>query len=152
MKLIPLSHNQFSKVDDDVFDWLSEWKWEYSKKKGENTGYARRRPMKKGKRISILMHREILGLKKGDLIQCDHIDGDGLNNQRKNLRKCTHAQNQWNTSPRNARENKGVYWEKSHKSWKVCMRIDGKSKNLGRFKNKNDALLAYNKIGTFIYD
>ena len=47
-----------------------------------------------GKFITIYMHRIILGASVG--IQTDHLDGKGFNNSRKNIKACSHAQNQWN--------------------------------------------------------
>jgi hypothetical protein len=149
MKIIPLTQGKAAVVDDEDFSILSKYKWHYQKNNSRKTGYAIRHIRvggRKGRCLSFMMHREILGLQTGDAIQCDHIDGDGLNNRRGNLRKCTQAQNQWNTPARNGREIKGVYWEERHKSWKVSFRLNGKIKNFGRFKNKNDAINSYNEI------
>jgi hypothetical protein len=89
MKLIPLSQNKFAQVDDDLFDYLSQWKWFF------DGDYARRHvyEYKNGKKIqkNIQMHRLVNKTPKGKFT--DHIDGNPLNNQRANLRTCTIRQN-----------------------------------------------------------
>jgi hypothetical protein len=58
-KQIPLSQGKFATVDDDMFDFLNQWKWHYAPdKKGK--GYAVRTPIVNGRQIKISMHRLIL--------------------------------------------------------------------------------------------
>lgn len=92
MKLIPLSRGLFAQVDDDMFDYLNQWKW-YAHKHG-NTYYARRNDYKNGKQKTLRMHNLIINKRSG--MQTDHRDHNGLNNQRYNLREATTAQNQYN--------------------------------------------------------
>jgi hypothetical protein len=87
-KEIPLTQGKVAVVDEEDFDRLNKHKW-YACKNG-NTFYALRKSNVNGKRLTILMHREILGLKPGDP-GVDHRDGNGLNNRRKNLRLASHA-------------------------------------------------------------
>lgn len=90
---IPLSKGQFAEVDEADAATLLQWKWQAHV---TSTGvmYARRDVVVDGKRLCIIMHREILNAPAGMVV--DHIDGDGLNNRRENLRICTHAQNMRN--------------------------------------------------------
>jgi len=80
------------------------------------------------------MHRLILGLEVGDKRHVDHINHDGLNNQRMNLRICSRTQNMRN------RKSTGVYHDRN--AWKASIGIDGRTVYLGRFKKKSDALEA----------
>ena len=108
---------------------------------------------KKGKRI--YLHRLILGLKKGET--CDHIDGDGLNNSRKNLRKCSQHQNSFNSSKkRKNKKYKGVYYDdrKKTRKWYAQLFVNRKQYFGGYFETEEEAALAYNKMandhhGTF---
>lgn len=88
MKEIPLTKGYIALVDDDDYGWLMERKWcaLISTNKQGRYVYA-----VSGCNPHLRMHRAILGAQHGELV--DHIDGNTLNNQRLNLRKCTQAQN-----------------------------------------------------------
>lgn len=87
MKKIPLTNEKFALVDDEDFDDLIKFKWYASRYYKDHCFYAIRREGNK----TILMHRQIMRTPKG--MVTDHKDHDGLNNQRSNLRICTHAEN-----------------------------------------------------------
>ena len=76
---------------------------------------------------------------------CDHINGNGLDNRRENLRICTHAENQRNS--RSARgsssQYKGISWNKRDKRWYSHIRIDDKQQHLGVFTSEVKAAKAY---------
>lgn len=94
-----------------------------------------------------MLHRLILGLRKGDARQVDHIDRNPLNNRRSNLRVVTPAENNQNRGGwRNSSSKyKGVSWDKYHNSWKAAIGVGGIQRNLGRYKVEEDAARAYNK-------
>ncbi len=100
MKEIELTRGYVAKVDDEDYIGLSGYKW-YANVQA-NAIYAGRQYRdtttlnKKGKskQVLISMHRQILNVPKGR--HTDHIDHDGLNNQKSNLRICNRAQNLWN--------------------------------------------------------
>lgn len=96
-----------------------------------------------GKRRSAYMHRFLMPLPKG--LQVDHIDGDGLNNRRANLRSATNSQNQHNQRLRygNTSGIKGVSWMKRDRRWKAEIRVDGRRQYLGYFTDPNEAAAAY---------
>jgi hypothetical protein len=87
-KLIPLTQGKFAIVDAADYEWLSQYKWFVKKRK--NTSYAESK--KKGKTVK--MHRLITGAPPHLFV--DHIDHNGLNNRRSNLRLCTQQQNVYN--------------------------------------------------------
>ena len=145
MKRIPLTQGKFALVDDADYDWLNQWKW--CARKSPYTWYALRSIYCNGKVKTILMHREILGLKPGDKRQTDHRNHNGLANWRDNLRACTRTQNQRNRNVQKncASEFKGVYWSKCSRKWQVQIQINGKKSHLGFFISKIEAAKAYDK-------
>lgn len=91
----------------------------------------------------ILLHRVIIGAQQGQ--EVDHIDGDGLNNQRSNLRICTRSENTRNTGRRadNKSGFKGVFFETRAGRWRSEIRTNGKARYLGYFDSPEEAHQAY---------
>lgn len=146
MRQLPLTRDQVALVDGADFDWLSQWKW-YAQANGRGGFYAARR---EGDRL-IYMHAFIME-SCGSLI-ADHRDGNGLNNQRANLRPATPLQNMMNRSGKvgGTSRFKGVWFDR-HQSgenkWRSGIRLNGKIKYLGRFANEEDAGAAYAAAAT----
>ena len=97
----------------------------------------------KGVWKQVSMHRFLTGCPTG--MQVDHIDGDGLNNSRQNLRICTQSENGKNRriNKTNKSGYKGVSFCNKSSKWYASIKLDGKSKNLGYFTTPEDAHLAY---------
>ena len=129
-------------VDDEDYEWLRQWKW--SAGKSPTSWYARRNGASP-KRERIYLHRLILAAQPGQ--QVDHINGDGLDNRRCNLRLCTRAQNNRNRGkgPTNTSGYKGVCWDKKAQRWRAAIWLNGKYKFLGHFDAPKDAALAYDE-------
>lgn len=134
-KQIELTQGQVAIVDDEDFEFLNQWKWFAQKDK--NTFYAVRGF---GKRIR--MHRVIMNTPND--MQVDHIDGNGLNNTRANLRNCTVAENTRNRKKpsTNTSGYMGVF--PSAKKWRAEI-THGKKIHLGYFDNPVDAAHAYDQ-------
>jgi hypothetical protein len=131
--------NTFVMVDDSDFEWLSQWKW--SIRKGHGTLYARRRI---GERETIYMHRLIVGAAAKE--EVDHINGNGLDNQRSNLRKGSTRQNQWNTGKRRngvTSRFKGVSFDRRRNKYYAEICVSRKRIKLGAFSCELDAARAY---------
>lgn len=95
-------------------------------------------------RRRVSMHRLLMSAPPG--IQVDHIDGDGLNNQRSNLRLGTNGQNQANRRTAfGASRFKGVNREKRGKPWRAAIKVDGRKIHLGAFENEIEAARAYDR-------
>lgn len=137
MKEIKLSKGMVAMVDDSDFEWLNQWKWHALK--GRNTHYACTGSGKTGYRY---MHRIIMNAPSG--MDVDHMDGDGLNNQRQNMRVCTRSQNIQNSrkSKRGKSEYKGVACVVRN-YFTAQINHDGKLHFLGYFSTQEDAARAY---------
>ena len=130
---------------DDQDAWVLKFRWKGMKGKS-GIIYARVSSGKDGLNNKYL-HRLILGLKKGDP-DVDHIDGDGLNNQKYNLRLATNSQNNMNQKkPKGSYTSiyKGVRWHKGGKKWQASIRKDGKLMHIGCYISEVEAGKAYDK-------
>ena len=155
MKKIPLTQGYFALVDDEDYKWLSGYKWHVSKV--PNTYYAYTYTNNdQGERKRMSMHRLILGLKERSQKQCDHIDGNGLNNQKQNLRICSHQQNTYNSKPRpGTSKYKGVCWNLRAQKWQVglSLRSNGIRNRiaLGHYVDEEQAAKAYDLAAIYYF-
>jgi len=143
---IPLSQGKFAIVDPDDYYRLSEYKWSasrvYNKFYAVRTGTA-----EKGRRgKTIRMHREIVNIPDG--LECDHINGNSLDNRKANLRPATRQQNCWNNRkrrPKSLSKYKGVSYNSRGRPWKAMLTVGGKTKYLGSFDTQIQAAKEYDK-------
>lgn len=147
MRLIELTRGFFTKVDDDDYAYLSQFSWCVFIGKYKKYAYRGTWDSLTKKTSSVYLHKEIINCSKDECIV--HIDGDGLNNQKKNLLKTgfsgkagCRAGNK-NTSSKH----KGVYYYKKNKKWRACIC----KKHLGTFESEEEALIAYNKAAKKYY-
>jgi hypothetical protein len=149
MKYIKLTKGHRAMVDDDLYDWLNQWKWYYKEQSDGHGGYAARTlnavwggpwPNK-----TLRMHELILPPPPG--YETDHSDINKLNNQRNNLRLATKSQQRWNESMRSTNSSgyKGIYWHKRDKKWRVQLGVNYKKVYIGNYAKLEDAIEAYKK-------
>jgi hypothetical protein len=139
MKEIPLTQGKVALVDDRDYEWLMRAGPWYTRR-DNHTWYAVRN-LCPG---LIPMHAAILGTFHTGKMP-DHIDGNGLNNRRANLRRATKAQNNVNRGKqRNAHTSKykGVFVDAREPG---VYRAACKRKHLGRFHCEEDAARAYDR-------
>jgi hypothetical protein len=145
MKYIELTQGQRARVSDEDYDTLSKHKWNAHWNKHAQVYYAERHSRRAdGKQQSILMHRVIVGAQLGQ--QVDHIDHDGLHNERENIRVCTVVQNAGNARKRRdglTSHYKGVHWSVRGEKWVAAIKVAGVSKYLGSFVDETKAATAY---------
>ncbi len=137
----------FCLVDDEYYESLNKFSWHVHnlKKINKRTVYVVRSTTKDGKTITYFMHREIMNAKPNQKI--DHINGDGLDNRRKNLRFATQQQNMWNKRKHKKSQSgiKGVTKIRGKNIWVAQICINKRSINLGRFKCEEEAKIEYEK-------
>lgn len=130
MQTLPLTQNKVALVDDSDYQALNQWKWTYLP--NGRSGYAVRWETKGGERRTIYMHRQITGAEKGQLV--DHEDGNGLNNQRENLRLCNQSRNQANKPmPARSIPYRGVYRDTHRENYFAAIKFQGCMMRMGNF-------------------
>lgn len=146
MKSIPLTQGKVTLVDDEDYEYLNQWKWHTEKSDGGNTYYAVRNiQLGFKKRTTTKMHRVIMNTPTD--MQVDHIDMNGLNNQRSNLRNVTQSQNQRNREVQRNNQTgyKGVGRTKNKRRFRARIKIGRQSIVLGYFLDAKEAALAYDE-------
>jgi hypothetical protein len=148
VKTIPLSQGQVAIVDDEDFERLNSHGWYALKSVCKNriVHYAVRWGEKQnGKKKLFYMHRQILGLNKG--VNCDHINGDVLDNRRINLRPCNQSQNGGNSQkqPGTSSRFKGVTWARRDSIWMAQIMVNRHHIYLGNFPDQESAAAAYDR-------
>lgn len=149
-KEIPLTRGKVALVDDEDYESLMKHKWNAHKSisaKGIVSWYAVRTQWAGiCLRVDIKMHRQIRGVPPGDPRLVDHADGDGLNNQKRNLRVCNFTQNVVNRRKfgTNKSKYKGVTNHAATGKWRARIGHGDKCIYLGLFKDEVDAAQAYN--------
>ena len=135
---IPLTRGKTALVDYEDFERINRHKWVACPV--GIAWYANR--TERGK--SILMHRRIMRARKGTFV--DHIDGNGLNNCKSNLRLCTARQNCWNRRPTGRYSRyKGVSFDKRRGKYYAVVRHRGDRLKYGPFDEEIEAARAYDR-------
>ena len=135
-KSIPLTRGKFALVDDEDFDFINQFKWFAHESKGKS--YAER----KLRNVHVKLHRVLLNAPPDK--EVDHINGDGLDCRRENLRLCNHKQNTQNARLRkdNTSGYKGVSSTVEGR-WRAHIR--GNKVFIGCFGTPEEAARAYDK-------
>ena len=148
--------------DLDDYDLIKNYCWnihkEYRKKSnGEQTGVEYYvtgfyRDSANNKR-RMRLHRLIMGVVDTPEVFIDHIDGNGCNNQKSNLRICTCLENAWNVKPRKntSSKYKGVYYHSQSRKWQARINKNKKAYYLGLFETEEAAAEAYNNAATELF-
>ena len=148
---IPLTQGKYAIVDPEDYERIAKYKWFAIR---FERGYYAVRTAKdsKGRQRNVRMHREIMGEPKGKII--DHINHNGLDNRKANLRVVTRQQNTWNKRKQRggcSSKYKGVTWLKRSGKWQVRITYNGKSIFIGYFEDQVDAAKAYDAKAAELY-
>lgn len=141
MKEVPLTQGKVALVDDSDFEAVSAFKW-YAIKGGRRFYAVRSVAQADGSWRQLPLHRFLMP----GVSRIDHRDGNGLNNQRDNLRPATFTQNGQGFQHKRIGASsgyRGVCWNSGVKKWQSQIEINKKPKYLGIFTSEMDAARAY---------
>ena len=144
---IPLTQGKVALIDDEDYELVSKYKW--FPQKGNNTVYlvAHSKGVPSKERKTIRMHRLIMNAQPGQKI--DHVNGNGLDNRKENLRFATSQQNSQNLRRfEGVSKYKGVVYDtnpKQKNKWRARITVNKNRIHLGRFPSEREAAFAYNE-------
>jgi hypothetical protein len=150
VKRVQLTRGFYALVNDEDFEKVNQHNWCATPKR--YTWVACRSVWYDGRNHMVYMHRVITGAVHGELV--DHINGNGLDNQRHNLRICTKAQNNQNrrrAQSTNTSGYRGVFYEKNIRKWRAQISMDNKNIHLGVFTSKANAARVYKRASRALY-
>lgn len=149
MKEIKLTQGKVALVDDEDFGELNKYRWCIMHTQYNTYAYRNIRINKK--QITILMHRQIMNATK--TIEVDHIDYNGLNNQKTNLRNVTSSKNKQHRriQSNNTSGYIGVYWSNQKGRWIAQRKINKKNYYGGSFVDKEKAGYASDLLATRLH-
>jgi len=147
IRRIMLTQAMFAILDDEDFERVAPHKWRFL----GNPGGLRRYAVCDHNGRLLYMHRLVANAPPS--MDVDHVDGNGLNNRRANLRVCTRQQNLRNMRPRGGRYSrfKGVAWDKNAGHWLAGICVDQRRCYLGCFREEIEAAQAYDKAARAVF-
>ena len=144
---VPLSQGKLAKISTSDIHLVSGFNWNL--RKHAIHSYVARSDKRDSdyKQAIIVMHRVIMSPPKGFVV--DHINGDGLDNRRENLRVCTQQENSWNSKKKSTNKSgvKGVCRHSSGK-WRATICVSAKQISLGLYHSVEEAAKAYERAAT----
>jgi hypothetical protein len=142
VKMIPLTGGFHAYVDAEDYEEVNQWRW-----RAHSGGYAVR--WEKGKLI--LMHRQIMKPPKGMVV--DHVNGNGYDNTRANMRNVTHRENMHNMRKHagTASIYKGVVRGKRAGTWYARIGWGGAHATAGPFEDEAEAARAYDRLAVELF-
>jgi hypothetical protein len=153
MKEIYLTQGKVTQVDDSDFNWLMRYKW-YAYLGYGKIWYAERGKYICEKHYTIRIHREIFLINNiKTSYEIDHIDGNGLNNQKYNLRAATRSQNSINRglNSNNTSGFKGVYYYRTRMKFRAMIGYQGERLHIGYFNDPIDAAVEYDRYAKRLF-
>ena len=152
-KTIRLTGEYEAIVDDEDYDYITQFNWHVGNLYTSGGPYAVRIQHIPGERSGkwIGMHREILARKLGYRVPgslvTDHIDGNGLNNTRENLRPLSLRENaRYRPNQKASSKHSGIHWHKCKGKWQARISYDGKQRHIGYFDNEEEAWATYLRV------
>ena len=143
---IKLTLGQYALVDPEDYDKINKYKW--NAYRGYSSYYSKRKiyNRKNGSQRTVYMHRYIMNAPKGLMV--DHINHNGLDNRKENLRLATRAENtRYSKKSKNkfSSNYKGVHYITKAKRWRAMITFEGKTIYIGQFRDEISAAKAYDR-------
>ena len=134
MREIPLTQGRVALVDDEDYDWLSQWRWQFL---SGRPGYATRNEHR------VFMHRAIMQAAEDELI--GHRNGNTLDNRRANLYRASRSDlgSRQRIRTGGLSRYKGVTWDRANGRWRAMIQVQAKRIHLGYFGDEVAAARAY---------
>lgn len=148
---IPLSQGKFTLIDEEDLPLVSRHSW-YATESDAGIWYAFAGYQDEyGRTRQLAMHRFLLD--PPDALDVDHVNSDGLDNRRSNLRIATRQQNTFNQRLRSTNKSgyKGVSYCRQTSRWKAQIKFEGRAVTLGRFDTAECAAMEYDKAARLIH-
>ena len=152
MKKIKLGKSEkFALIDDEDFESVNLYNWRCQISKIRPVIYVRTNVKVNEKLVAVKLHNFLMNPPEGFVV--DHKDGDGLNNQRENLRICTDSRNKINVGLRkdNTSGYKGVDFVKRLNKYRSQIRINRKTKYIGIYQTAEEAARSYDETATKLF-
>jgi len=145
-RIIPLTQNKHALIDAEDWNKIKDKIW-CAAHIGQNW-YAITNELTSHGYRHVGMHRVITDAPIG--MDVDHINFDGLDNRKANLRICTRGQNKCNARipARGVSRYRGVCWDKRMRKWAASIQFNSKKYSLGYYFLEADAALAYNQAAS----
>ncbi len=144
IRYIPLTRGLYATVDAQDYPELIKYKWHARIRQGTNLIYAARNTSyrEKGQRRKgmVLMHRQIMKTPEGMVV--DHINGNGINNRRCNMRNCSQFENTHNCRPRKDGKSKFIGVDPHRNRWRARVCYKGRKQHIGVFDTQVEAARA----------
>lgn len=144
MRAIPLTKGKYALVSDEDYERVSQFKWTALHSSDGHIWYAYRQPTVNGKRKNVYLHRFVLNEPDGHLV--DHINGDGLDCRRENLRLATEQQNRWNRSRRIQWKSRYVGVVRDHNRFQARAHAHGERMYFGSYPSEVMAAEVYDAV------
>jgi len=148
MKEIQLTQGRVALVDDEDYNMLMQYKW--CAVKDRNTFYAVTNLKTLTGFKYQTMHRLLINIPR-ELVT-DHLDGNGLNNQKLNLRSVTSRENLQNLHIEKTSKYPGIYWNKKRNNWMAKIVINKQTRYICSSVREEDAAIAYKIACKVLFD